>query len=276
MAGGWRPALLAALALAAVAVEPRLGRALVESRSYAIDSDADPAAVRAVGEKLDRFQAALDQAFAGRLPAPPGRFTVRYARDREVFLAYGAAHCPGFDRAWHGYFLEPTATAGGELVAYHLGDDHGVLFHEAFHQAMQRAFPRIRSWPRWFDEGLADYVARGRFEGGRYLLPQRVAVGDLALARAALSAQRLVPLAVLLRLDHARWNGNDQLLHYAEGYLLAHVLMTAERRPLAGAMGRFLTMLAERQDYEAAFAAEIAPHLATIDRAWLALIAGRP
>ena len=57
-------------------------------------------------------------------------------------------------------------------------------------------------------------------------------------------------------------------------YLLAHVLMTAQRPPLAGLIGRFLAKLADTQDYEATFAAEVAPHMAAIDRAWLALIRG--
>lgn len=274
MTGEWRVALLAVLVLTATAAEPRLGKAILESKTYAIDSDADAEVVRVVGDRLDRFHVALDRAFAGRLPPPVGRFTVRYCQDRASFLAYGSAHCPDFNRAWHGYFQAPTDKTEGELVAYHLGDNHGVLFHEAFHQAMQRTYPRIHSWPRWFDEGMADYVARGRFENASYVLPERVAAGDLTLARDALSAQRLVPLAVLLRLDHAGWNGDNQLLHYAEGYLLAHVLMTAERPPLAGLIGRFLARLADTQDYEAAYAAEVAPHLATIDRAWLALIRG--
>lgn len=274
MTGGWRHALLAVLASVAGAAEPRLGQVISETKTYAIDSDADAEVVRTVGDRLDRFHVALDRAFAGRLPAPTGRFTVRYCRDRASFLTYGAAHCPDFNRAWHGYFQAPGDKAEGELVAYHLGDNHGVLFHEAFHQAMQRTFPRIHSWPRWFDEGMADYVARGRFENARYVLPERVAAGDLTLARDALSAQRLVPLAVLLRLDHAGWNGDNQLLHYAEGYLLAHVLMTAERPPLAGLIGRFLARLADTQDYEAAYAAEVVLHIAAMDRAWLALIRG--
>ena len=274
MSTWWRPALLVALVLVVNAAELRLGKSILETKVYAIDSDADAAVVQVVGDQLDRFHAALDRAFAGRLPAPASRFAVRYCQDRASFLAYGAAHCPDFNRAWHGYFQAPTDKVEGELVAYHLGDNHGVLFHEAFHQAMQRTYPRIHSWPRWFDEGMADYVARGRFENASYVLPERIAAGDLTLARDALSAQRLVPLAVLLRLDHAGWNGDNQLLHYAEGYLLAHVLMTATRPPLAGLIGRFLAKLADTQDYEAAFAAEVVPHIAAIDRAWLALIRG--
>ena len=278
MRGSWRPALLVVLVFAATVgasgVEPRLGQTVVETKVYAIDSDADVAVVQLVGDQLDRFHAALDRAFAGRLPAPAGRFTVRYCQDRGSFLTYGAAHCPDFNRAWHGYFQAPTDKAEGELVVYHLGDNHGVLFHEAFHQAMQRTYPRIHSWPRWFDEGMADYVARGRFENASYVLPERIAAGDLTLARDALSAQQLVPLAALLRLDHAGWNGDGHLLHYAEGYLLAHVLMTAQRPPLAGLIGRFLAKLADTQDYETAYAAEVGPHLAAIDRAWLALIRG--
>jgi len=70
------------------------------------------------------------------------------------------------------------------------------------------------------------------------------------------------------------YNRYVQMLHYAEGYLLAHVLMTAQRPPLAGLIGRFLAKLADTQDYEAAYAAEVGPHLAAIDRAWLALIRG--
>jgi hypothetical protein len=55
----------------------------------------------------------------------------------------------------------------------HLGNNRSVLQHEAFHRFMAGAYPGIRAWPRWFDEGLADWIARGRFVDERFTLPER-------------------------------------------------------------------------------------------------------
>lgn len=256
-----RVLLIAALLLAARlsplgALEQRLsGSQVLVGKHYEMESDAEVADAQAALHHLDRFHAHLTEVFAGVGKPWDDREVVRYCGDRESFLAYGRKHCPGFSEGWYGYQAAATATAPAELVAMHLGSSRAVLQHEAFHLFMARAYPQIRSWPRWFDEGLADCIGRGRFVDGKFTLPEHVHAGDLQLMRDALSNETFVPLERLFRLDNAAWNGRGQLLHYAEAYLLVTWLMRSDEAPYRGLMRSFLLRLATEQRYEPAFAA---------------------
>jgi hypothetical protein len=246
--------LACAALVADEAPAPRLSAAsALLTAHYAIDSDAEPAVARRFGAVFEAYHAYLAAQFAGHVPRVERRFTVRLCRDRASFLAYGAANCRNFSRGWFGYYFYGAKPEECELVLSDLGDNHAVLFHEAFHQFMHRAYPGIQAWPQWFNEGLADLFGRGRLADGVFTIG-RVDAGDRALVRDAISAQRALPLVKLVELGTRAWNGEDQLLHYAEGYLLAHFLVTNSEPGYRAVIPAFLTALSERQDYPAAFA----------------------
>lgn len=239
-----------------VALDQRMaGSQVFTGRHHVVESDADAVDTQAALVHLDRFHDHLARVFDGIAAAPVGPEVVRYCRDRASFLAYGRAHCPGFSDGWYGYQMDATATSPAELVLMHLGNNRSVLQHEAFHRFMARAYPGIRAWPRWFDEGLADWIARGRFVDERFTLPERLDPRDLTRVRDALSAGTFVPLERLMTLDNAGWNGEGQLLHYAEAYLVVTWLMRSDKAPYSGLMRSFLLRLATEQRYEPAFAA---------------------
>ena len=240
------------------ALDQRLeGSQLSSGRHYEVESDADPADTKAMLDHLDRFHEHLASVFAELAPPAATRERVRYCRTRATFLAYGREHCPGFSEGWYGYQVDGDANTPGELVLMHLGGNRSVLQHEAFHRFMFRAYPGIRAWPRWFDEGLADWIARGRFVDGRFTVPERLDPADLTRVRDALSNGGFVPLERLMALDGAAWNGQGQALHYAEGYLLAAWLMRSEEAPSRGLLREFLLRLARTQQYQESFAATI-------------------
>jgi hypothetical protein len=246
--------VLLAVCIPLMALESRMGGSLVlVGKHYEVESSADLADTRAALDHLERFHDHLLNVFAGVITPWEGREVVRYCRDRDSFLAYGRAYCPGFSDGWYGYQAVATATAPAELVLMHLGNNRSVMQHEAFHRVMARAYPGIRAWPRWFDEGLADWIARGRFTGGRFVLPESLDPADLNRVRDRMSAQTLVPLERLLVLDNAAWNGADQSLHYAQAYLLVCWLMRTEERPWAGLMREFLQRLVRTQHYDDTF-----------------------
>jgi hypothetical protein len=254
----FRFGLLLVLMLPLRALDQRMaGSQIVTGQHYDVESDADPAETRTMLDHLERFHAHLSQVFAEISPPWTGHEVVRYCRDRPAFLAYGRAHCPGFSEGWYGYQVDATAEAPAELVLMHLGTNRSVLQHEALHRFMARAYPGIRAWPRWFDEGLADWIARGRFVDGTFTVPERLDPQDLMRVRDALSNRTLVPLERLLTLDNAAWNGEGQQLHYAEGYLLAAFLMRAEERPWNGQMRAFMLRLAHNQRYDESFRATL-------------------
>jgi hypothetical protein len=274
-ATGFHSIVLAMLVCSAgslAALEQRLaGSQVLEGRHYVVESDATPVESAAMLAHLDRFHDHLVEVFAGigRPAAAPE--VVRYCHDRATFLAYGQEHCPGFSAGWYGYQTDGDAATPGELVLQHLGANRSVLQHEAFHRFMFRAYPGIRAWPRWFDEGLADWMARGRFTAGRFSVPDRLDPGDLERVRAALADGTLVPLERLTALDGKAWNGPGQALHYAEGYLLAAWLMRDDEPPVRGLMRSFLVRLAESQDYQGSFAATVAAvGLPRLQGAWVA------
>jgi len=253
-----RLVLLMILGLPLAALDKRMpGAQILSGRHYVVESDADPADTRAMLDHLDRFHDHLARVFDGIAAPWNGQEVVRYCRDRPSFLAYGKANCPGFSEGWYGYQADATATAPAELVLMHLGTNRSVLQHEAFHRFMARAYPGIRAWPRWFDEGLADWIARGRFVDDRFTLPERIDPRDLTRVRDALSGGTFVPLERLMKLDNAGWNGDGQGLHYAEGYLFATWLMRVDDAPYRGLLRDFLLRLARDQDYDKAFAATI-------------------
>ena len=254
-----RLVLLGVWCLPLIALEQRLtGSQVLVGKHFALESDAETEVAQAALDHLERFHAHLTAVFAEVAAPADGREIVRYCRDRASFLAYGRAHCPGFSDGWYGYQAAPTATAPAELVLMHLGTNRSVLQHEAFHLFMARTFPDIRTWPRWFDEGLADWIARGRFVEGRFRLPERLDPADVARVQNALKDGSLVPLARLMTLDNAGWNGPGQLLHYSEGYLLAAWLMQAEERPWNGLLRSFLLELVRTRRYEPAFQGTVA------------------
>lgn len=256
------------------ALEQRLtGSQVLVGKHFALESDADATVAQATLDHLDRFHVYLTGAFDGVVKPWEGREVVRYCSDRATFLAYGRKHCVGFSEGWYGYFAAATATAPAEVVAMHLGENRATLQHEVFHLFMARAYPKIRSWPRWFDEGLADCVGRGRFVNGTFTLPEQVNAGDLQLVRDAVSNDTLVPLARLLTLDATAWNGRSQLMHYAEAYLLTTWLMRSEEAPYRGLLKTFLLRLAAEQRYEPAFAATFgAIGITRLQRDWVAWI----
>lgn len=263
--------LLMAASLPLVALEQRMaGSQVVAGQHYVVESDAEPAETQTMLLHLERFHAHLTRVFDGIAAPREGQEVVRYCRDRASFLAYGRAHCPGFSDGWYGYQLDATATAPAELVLMHLGTNRSVLQHEAFHRFMAGAYPGIRAWPRWFDEGLADWIARGRFVDERFTLPERLDPRDLTRVRDALGAGTFVPLERLMRLDNAAWNGEGQLLHYAEGYLLAAWLMRVEDAPYRGLMRDLLLRLARDQNYEQAFTATVGTvGIQRVQQAWV-------
>lgn len=273
--GMWFRLLLLVVVLSPLAgLEQRLtGSQVLLGKHYELKSDADPAIAQATLDHLDRFHVHLVEVFDGVAKPWDGREVVRYCSDRATFLAYGRKHCVGFSEGWYGYFAAATATAPAEVVAMHLGENRAALQHEVFHLFMARAYPKIRSWPRWFDEGLADCIGRGRFVNGKFTLPEQVNAGDLQLVRDALTNDTAVPLERLLKLDNTAWNGRSQLMHYAEAYLLATWLMRTEEAPYRGLMRSFLLRLAAEQRYEPAFAATFgAIGVTRLQRDWIAWI----
>jgi hypothetical protein len=245
-----------------------------DSRHYHIESDAGPERCLELAQGLECLHAYLSRQFAGRLPLQEAPMRVRFFGARAGFLAYAAASCPDYNPGWYGYYSFGRSPASGELVAYDLGANHAVLYHEAFHQFIHRAFPAIRSYPQWFNEGLADVIGRGRPDHGAFTLPAAIDRRDLVLVRSAVEDGSAVPLARLLELDLRAWNGERMALNYAEGYLFITFLLDPGDQRRAELLPAFLSALWQRQDYPAAFAGTLGAYgLKSLEQGFAAYLA---
>jgi hypothetical protein len=249
------------------------------SSHYLIESDADPALVAAISDDMECLYGYLTTQFAAHLPhlSSPTALKVRFFSKRDDFISYAHATCPGFNPGWSGYYRYGQTGTIGEVVAYDLGANHAVLYHEAFHQFLNRAFPGIRAWPQWFNEGLADLVGRGRPVQGIFTLTDTVNIQDLGLVRSAMDSGTQVPLTQLLALDIKGWNGEHMTLDYAEGYLFVWCLMHANEPRRRELLPSFLSALARRQEYGSAFSATIEAYgIAALQRDFNAFVRGDP
>ncbi len=141
---------------------------------------------------------------------------VRVCADREEYLAYGGL------RGALGYF-SPTEA---ELVLYlgpSLEATLETVYHEAFHQYVYHSTGGVAPQP-WFDEGMGEYYAGARIEGGRIVGIEPLEL-RLAGLRQSLAAGQWRPLGELLKLDQASYYANAGL-HYAQGWSLVYFLRT--------------------------------------------------
>jgi hypothetical protein len=260
-------------------VPPAAAMEVHQGPHYLIESDADPLLVARISDDLDCLYAYLTAEFAGHLPQNVSTelLKVRFFKDRDRFIAYAHATCPGFNPGWFGYYRYGAAGALGEVVAYDLGSNHAVLYHEAFHQYMNRAFPGIRAWPQWFNEGLADLIGRGNPVHGAFKLGETLNNEDLGLVRTAMESSTQVPLAQLFRLDIKNWNGERMTMDYAEGYLLVSFLMRSTDPHRRDLLPSFLSALSRGQDYPSAFSSTIEAYgISILQREFNAFVRGAP
>jgi hypothetical protein len=245
-----------------------------DSRHYHIESDAGTGPCLELADGLECLHAWFANQFAGRIAVQDARMRVRFFKERAGFLAYAAASCPDFNPGWFGYYSFGRSAATGELVAYDLGANRAVIYHEAFHQFLHGAYPAIRSYPQWFNEGLADVIGRGRVDHGAFALPAAIDRQDLGLVRAALKDGSAVPLARLLELDLRAWNGEHMILNYAEGYLFITFLLAPGDERRSGLLPAFFSALSRRQDYAAAYASTLGAYgLHSLEQGFAAFLA---
>ena len=126
------------------------------------------------------------------------------------------------------YFLAPPQPGNSRLQAR---PDQGLLVHELVHMGMAKILWRL---PPWFTEGVAEYFSVCHQGDGWYLFRDLESLIRDHL-RHAISRNKvgekfhLIPVAEILRLDHAGWLKTSQnqfdgnaYLPYATALLLVH------------------------------------------------------
>lgn len=145
---------------------------------------------------------------------------------------------------FHGTF------AFGDFAKVPVGSLTGreILFHEYVHFFM-RQFSTIK-YPRWYDEGFADYLATFSFTDGT------VKIGNVVYNRVySLKSGRWVPLEEVIGSDNwykvAKENKTSQALIYAQAWFLVHYLSSDPERKEK--LLKFLQGLDGGKPYDEAF-----------------------
>jgi hypothetical protein len=112
-------------------------------------------------------------------------------------------------------------------------DTYEVLFHEAFHQFLNR---HLKNPPMWLNEGLAVHYGSA-MPSAHGVAFTNLPTSRWKVAREAIDAKKAVPLADVVAADRAKFydptpvklDGFDDLrrqhLYYAQAYTLVHLLL---------------------------------------------------
>jgi tetratricopeptide (TPR) repeat protein len=134
-----------------------------------------------------------------------------------------------------------------------------VVYHEYFHAVMDAT---LGSLPQWFNEGLAEYYSTFRARPGS----TRVEIGHPIEAHLRFLAEHgTIPWDDVFRTttESRSYNeGTRQGAFYAQSWLLVHYLGATDER--AQAAGRFLTLLREGNEPEAALTEALGMDPATL------------
>jgi hypothetical protein len=151
--------------------------------------------------------------------------TKEYQSDTRQHLGHNAEHSIGM-------FIPSTRML---LIADqgNSRDTFEVLFHEAFHQFLNRY---VKNPPMWLNEGLAVHYGSA-VPSGKGVAFTNLPTTRWKMAREAIDAKKMVPLADLVTASRAQFydatpvklddfdNPRMQHVYYAEAYTLVHLLL---------------------------------------------------
>lgn len=160
------------------------------------------------------------------------RFPVIVFKDRREYLEFGAAFLAGAEHSIGMYV--PSCKLLLILDQGNFDDTYEVLFHEAFHQFIDRY---IADPPIWVNEGLAVHYGNGRPTASGLSFRRPPALW-WQLVRKLIQKKQAVPLWDVVSADRRAFyssipvkvSGFDnvtlQSIYYAEAYTLVHTLMS--------------------------------------------------
>lgn len=122
------------------------------------------------------------------------------------------------------------------------GNPFQVLYHEYVHHVLDLNFDRL---PAWFNEGLAEFF------GATLVRPDGIVMGRPIAPHVRRLREHTLPLAALVRIDHASPEYNEQdraSLFYAESWGLIHYLVFDEKVAESRKVSEFLKLRAQGVD----------------------------
>ncbi|UCE59874.1 MAG: hypothetical protein JSU63_20820 [Phycisphaerales bacterium] len=176
------------------------------------------------------FGKLLDKPSDDTASAEDKRFDVVILAKQKEYEEFRQAYFGVYSEHTSGLYI-PRAQLLLISAAGPLDETYEVIFHEAFHQFVDRFIPAM---PTWVNEGLATYYGTARpTKGG--LVFDRPRRGFFRIVRDATSAKKLIPFEELLSYDRASFYQRDpiegvsfdrRILSYAQSYTLCAYLLS--------------------------------------------------
>jgi hypothetical protein len=125
-----------------------------------------------------------------------------------------------------------------------------VVQHEGFHQFVHAV---IRGGiPTWVDEGLAEYFGEGVFTGDG-MVTGCIPSFRLRRVQQGIADHRFVPLAKMMAMSHAQWNGRLDITNYDQAWSMVHFLAQGDGGKYQDAFARYLQLVGEGNSSERAW-----------------------
>lgn len=199
------------------------------SRHFIVYENASPAEVKALTERLERYDSALRRMWRlkDRPVTPSSRVTLFMVEDMDDLhrlLGKGSDNIGGiyFGRAGQSVSFMPRQVINDEY-----GVQRGILLHEYAHHIMYTGWGQ-QIFPGWFVEGFAEFHSTARFQADGSVIfgaeprHRQYGVGNSAL----------MPMQKLLS-SRPSWGGrgDEQNAFYARAWLLTDYLVLSPNGP---------------------------------------------
>jgi cytochrome c-type biogenesis protein CcmH/NrfG len=210
----------------------------VRSQHFVVKSALDQDKAKRLAEDLERFrQVVATMTTSGELEEPPIPTRI-FVFDRASYREFRPGrHIAGFFMA--GLRANWIVLSEGQFL-----DAQDTIQHEYTHYVLHNIGGA--TYPRWYDEGLAEFLSTVRQENGNVYVgaPSPMQLGMLRSAP-------WIPIARLIDPDPKRKLNEGQF--YGESWALVHYLVFGRDEHKAGEMARYLTALEARVEPAIAF-----------------------
>jgi hypothetical protein len=176
---------------------------------FAVVGDITPRELREALSLLDRVDEAMQTQF--EMKPLSGRYRLYLWKSEESYGEY----CK---KAFGEEPISPFGFFTGDQLVMNYRTGGGTLVHELVHAYLDE---NVKEVPTWFNEGLASLYERSSSGKGEI---RGYPNWRLPILQKAIKRKETVPLATLLSLTPAQFQGEGRGLHYAEArYLLYHL-----------------------------------------------------
>lgn len=224
----------------------------VRSKNFLLIGDANEKDIRAVAIGLEQFRFAIRQIYPGlKLPDAVGT-RVMVFRDAASYHDFKPKRTDGtLDDTVAGFFVPGDDVNYITLSAGDRSDPLATAAHEYFHAVLDANY-RHREIPPWLNEGLAEYFQTMHIAADKSVTFGTPRTDSFNLLRRTAA----IPLKNLIETDGEQLSSmadQPRSLFYAEAAALVHYLMQASAGTPDAKLGKFLSLLNDKESGEKVF-----------------------